>query len=169
MTLAHRSDMDGWTPAIHGDRLRGRVKTLAYLLMVTLLSACANPLMRQAGRDCDPEADQLFPVVLQSQRVTEPMVVQVPDGSQHCITESVRQGDRTSAITRCVPNYTLQTRWIERWVNVDLNAKERNVWHERCVQQLCLERTGNTACEAPPDAPSSPSPGPVRPTALPAQ
>lgn len=127
-----------------GSRLRGCV-----LLCCLWLSACANPLLRQASQDCNPEAYQLFPQVLQSQRVTEPVVVQVPDGSQHCITETVRQGDRTTAFTRCVPNYTMQTRWMERWVNVDLNARERNIWHERCVQQLCIQRVGNTACEAP--------------------
>lgn len=112
-----------------------------------LLSGCANPLLRQARTDCDPEAHRLFPVVLQSQRVTEPVTVQVPDGGQHCTSESVRQGDRSFINTRCVPTYTIQTRWVERWVNVDLNAKERGIWLERCAQQLCVQRVGNPECE----------------------
>ena len=99
----------------------------------------------------------MFPTVIQSQRVTEPMVVQVPDGSQHCITETVRQGDRSTAVTRCVPNYTLQTRWVDRWISVDLNARERGIWHERCVQQWCVQHVGNSNCE-PPTPASSASP-----------
>ena len=125
------------------------------ILAVALLSACASPMLRQARQDCDPESYQLFPVVLQLQRVTEPMVVHVPDGTQRCITESVRQGDRTTSVSRCVPNTILQTRWIERWVNVDLNARERSIWHDRCVQQLCVQRAGNTTCDTPPAASTS--------------
>ena len=122
-----------------------------------LLTACVNPQLRQARSDCDPEAYRLFPTVIQSQRVTEPLVVQVPDGSQHCITETVRQGDRSTAVTRCVPNYTLQTRWVDRWISVDLNARERGIWHERCVQQWCVQHVGNSNCE-PPTPASSASP-----------
>ena len=128
---------------------------ITFALIVSLggfLQGCANPLLRQASADCDPEAYRLFPVVMQSQRVTEPVVVQVPDGTQHCISEAVRQGDRSTTITRCVPNYTMQTRWMERWVNIDLNARERRVWHERCVQQLCVERVGHPACVQSPKA-----------------
>jgi hypothetical protein len=124
--------------------------TRAWLVgLILLITGCANPLQRQASADCDPEAYRIFPQVIQSQRVTEPVMVQVMDGTQHCVTELLRPGDRTSAVTRCVPNVTLQTRWVDRSVNVDLNAKERNIWHERCVQQLCVERVGNTKCEAP--------------------
>jgi hypothetical protein len=119
------------------------------LTLAMLLSACANPQLRQARADCEPESLRLFPVVLQSQRITEPVVVQVPDGTQNCVAEAVRQGDRTVTVTRCVPNYMMQTRWIDRWVNVDLNAKERAVWHDRCVQQLCVERWGNPQCQEP--------------------
>ena len=122
---------------------------LCSLISVMMLAGCANPLLRQARVDCDPEAYQIFPQVLQTQRVTEPMVVQVPDGTQHCITELVRPGDKSSAVTRCVPNFTVQTRWVDRWINVDLNAKERSIWHERCVKQLCVQRVGNPACDEP--------------------
>lgn len=142
------------------------------LLVVTggLLQGCANPLLRQASNDCDPEAFRLFPMVMQSQRVTEPVVVQVPDGTQHCISEAVRQGDRSTTITRCAPNYTMQTRWMDRWINIDLNAKERSIWHERCVQQLCVERVGNPTCVQPPSPAASATQGqthsvtPVAPT-----
>lgn len=142
------------TPTLPGHRLYGRRCIWLCATVVSLLSACANPLLRQARQDCDPQAYELFPLVLHSQRVTEPVVVQVPDGTQHCITESIRQGDRSAVVTRCVPNYTMQTRWMDRWVNVDLNAKERTIWHERCVQQLCIERAGNTACEPKPATPT---------------
>ena len=140
------------TPAANSVPPRGRYHVAWCVLVSALLTACANPVLRQARQDCDPDAYQLFPVVLQSHRVTEPVVVQVPDGTQHCITESVRQGERTTAFTRCVPNYMMQTRWVDRWVQVDLNARERNIWHERCVQQLCVQRAGNTSCETPPAA-----------------
>jgi len=144
-----------------------RAHLAGYVLICALLTACANPVLRQARQDCDPESHQLFPVVMQSHRVTEPVVVQVPDGTQHCITESVRQGDRTTAVTRCVPNYMMQTRWMDRWVQIDLNARERNIWHERCVQQLCIQRAGNTSCEPPPvvttPLPPSPPPSPSTP------
>lgn len=129
------------------------------LIALALMTGCANPIQRQASADCDPEAYQIFPRVMQMQRVTEPMVVQVPDGTHNCFTELVRPGDRASAVTRCTPNYTMQTRWVERWIQVDLNAKERTIWHARCVQQLCVERVGNPACEAPAPAPvSAPTP-----------
>ena len=146
--------------ATRGTLAQGWCKLFLCALAGGLLSACANPMLRQARQDCDPESHQLFPVVLQSQRVTEPVVVQVPDGTQHCITETVRQGDRTTAVSRCVPNFIVQTRWIDRWVNVDLNARERSIWHERCVQQLCVQRAGNTACESTP-GPSSVMPAPA--------
>jgi hypothetical protein len=128
-----------------------------------LLQGCANPLLRQASADCDPEAYRLFPVVMQSQRVAEPVVVQVPDGTQHCVSEAVRQGDRSTTVTRCAPNYTMQTRWMDRWVNIDLNARERGIWHARCVQQLCVERVGHPACEqpSPPSHVTNPVPSPV--------
>jgi hypothetical protein len=112
-----------------------------------VLTGCANPLLRQARHDCEPEAFRLFPMVVQSQRITEPMVVQVPDGTQQCLTEVVRQGDHNASVTRCVPNYAMQTRWVDRWVNVDLNARERNIWLDRCAQDLCVQRVGNPTCE----------------------
>lgn len=140
------------TPSVTRVTPRGWSLGAWCALASALLTACANPVLRQARQDCDPEAYQLFPVVLQSHRVTEPVVVQVPDGTQHCLTESVRQGERTTAFTRCVPNYMMQTRWVDRWVQVDLNARERTIWHERCVQQLCVQRAGNTSCDLPPAA-----------------
>ena len=155
----HFSDL---SLANRGALAQGWGKLFWCALAGCLLSACANPMLRQARQDCDPESHQLFPVVLQSQRVTEPVVVQVPDGTQRCITETVRQGDRTTAVSRCAPNFILQTRWIDRWVHVDLNARERGIWHERCVQQLCVQRAGNTACESTP-APSAAMPTPAMP------
>ena len=136
-----------FTRPVH-RRLTSRPWQIAQAVsLLLLLSGCANPLLRQARTDCEPEAHRIFPVVLQSQRVTEPVTAQVPDGGQHCTSESVRQGDRSVTNTRCVPTFTTQTRWVERWVNVDLNAKERGIWLERCAQQLCVERVGNPQCD----------------------
>jgi hypothetical protein len=105
-------------------------------------------MLRQARHDCEPEAFRLFPVVMQSQKVSEPMVVQVPDGRQQCLSDMVRQGDHTASVTRCAPHYVTQTRWVDLWVNVDLNAKERAIWLERCAQDLCVQRVGDPTCEA---------------------
>ena len=135
------------------------------------LLGCANPMLRQASADCDPEAYRLFPLVMQTQRMTEPVVVQVPDGTHHCVSEAVRQGDRSTTLTRCKPNYMVQTRWVDRWIQVDLNAKERGIWHERCVQQLCVQRVGHPACEQSsnpinPATPGAPASTPIDAPAL---
>ena len=146
-------------PPVQASVLRYRSLCAVVGAGLFLLGGCANPMLRQASVDCDPESYRLFPIVLQSHRITEPVVVQVPDGTQHCITETVRQADRSTAVTRCMPNFTMQTRWTERWINVDLNAKERGIWHDRCVQQLCVERLGNPSCE-PPTPAVNPAPSP---------
>ena len=146
-------------PPVQASVLRYRSLCAVVGAGLFLLGGCANPMLCQASVDCDPESYRLFPIVLQSHRITEPVVVQVPDGTQHCITETVRQADRSTAVTRCMPNFTMQTRWTERWINVDLNAKERGIWHDRCVQQLCVERLGNPSCE-PPTPAVNPAPSP---------
>ena len=112
-----------------------------------MLSACATPEWKQASVECDPEAYRIFPVVQQTERIMEPAVVQVPDGSQSCVSESVKSGDKTRTVTRCTPNMVMQTQWVQRWVTRDLNERERRIWHERCVNQLCEQRYGNTKCD----------------------
>jgi len=112
-----------------------------------LLSGCATQEWKQASVECNPEAYRIFPVVQQTERITEPVVVQVPDGSQSCVSESVKSGDKTRTVTHCTPNMVMQTQWVQRWVTRDLNERERRIWHERCVNQLCVQRYGNTQCE----------------------
>jgi hypothetical protein len=124
-----------------------RAPALIACSLALFLTACATPEWKQASQDCDPEAFRLFPVVRQTERVTEPVVVQVPDGSQTCVSESVRSGDKTTTVSRCTPHLVMQTQWVSRWVTVDLNERERRLWHDRCVSQLCVQRYGNLKCE----------------------
>jgi hypothetical protein len=129
------------------DTMRKMLRMSVIAVSTLLLGACATTEWKQASVECDPEAYRIFPVVHQTERITEPAVVQVPDGSQSCISESVKSGDKTRTVTRCTPNMVMQTQWVQRWVTRDLNERERRIWHERCVSQLCVQRYGNAKCD----------------------
>jgi hypothetical protein len=87
-----------------------QTRFFAFFLML-FIGGCATPEYQQARSQCDGEGLKLYPVVQQPQIFRRSRVVEVPDGSTVCETQSVQNKEKrtemSSARSVCRPGMKL--------------------------------------------------------------
>ncbi len=119
--------------------------------LVVFVSACATPEYQQARSQCDGEGLNLYPVVQQPQVFRRSRVVEVPDGSTVCETQSVQNKEKRTEVSSvrsvCRPGMKPVTEYYDETVMVDVNRVARNAHVDQCASKLCLQRYGNIECK----------------------
>lgn len=119
--------------------------------LVLFIGGCATPEYQQARSQCDGEGLNLYPVVQQPQVFRRSRVVEVPDGSTVCETQSVQNKEKrtemSSASSVCRPGMKLVTEYYDETVMVDVNRGARDAHADQCARTLCLQQYGNIKCK----------------------
>ena len=118
---------------------------------VLFVSACATPEYQQARSQCDGEGLNLYPVVQQPQVFRRSRVVEVPDGSTVCETQSVQSKEKRTEVSSvrsvCRPGMKPVTEYYNETIMVDVNRGARDAHVDQCAGRLCLQRYGNIKCK----------------------
>ena len=124
---------------------------ICVFIVVLFVSACATPEYQQARSQCEGEGLNLFPVVQQPQIFRRSRVVEVPDGSTVCETQSVQNKEKRTEVSTvrsvCRPGMKPVTEYYDETVMVDMNRVARDVHVDQCASKLCLRRYGNMKCK----------------------
>lgn len=124
---------------------------ICVFIVVLFVSACATPEYQQARSQCEGEGLNLFPVVQQPQIFRRSRVVEVPDGSTVCETQSVQNKEKRTEVSSvrsvCRPGMKPVTEYYDETVMVDMNRVARDVHVDQCASKLCLQRYGNMKCK----------------------
>ena len=124
---------------------------ICVFIVVLFVSACATPEYQQARSQCEGEGLNLFPVVQQPQIFRRSRVVEVPDGSTVCETQSVQNKEKRTEVSSvrsvCRPGMKPVTEYYDETVMVDMNRVARDVHVDQCASKLCLQRFGNMKCK----------------------
>lgn len=124
---------------------------ICVFIVVLFVSACATPEYQQARSQCEGEGLNLFPVVQQPQIFRRSRVVEVPDGSTVCETQSVQNKEKRTEMSSvrsvCRPGMKPVTEYYDETVMVDMNRVARDVHVDQCASKLCLQRYGNMKCK----------------------
>jgi len=124
---------------------------ICVFIFVLFVSACATPEYQQARSQCEGEGLNLFPVVQQPQIFRRSRVVEVPDGSTVCETQSVQNKEKRTEVSTvrsvCRPGMKPVTEYYDETVMVDMNRVARDVHVDQCASKLCLQRYGNMKCK----------------------
>lgn len=124
---------------------------ICVFIVVLFVSACATPEYQQARSQCEGEGLNLFPVVQQPQIFRRSRVVEVPDGSTVCETQSVQNKEKRTEVSTvrsvCRPGMKPVTEYYDETVMVDMNRVARDVHVDQCASKLCLQRYGNMKCK----------------------
>lgn len=124
---------------------------ICVFIFVLFVSACATPEYQQARSQCEGEGLNLFPVVQQPQIFRRSRVVEVPDGSTVCETQSVQNKEKRTEVSSvrsvCRPGMKPVTEYYDETVMVDMNRVARDVHVDQCASKLCLQRYGNMKCK----------------------
>jgi hypothetical protein len=128
------------------------LQTRLYIFFLILfLGACATPEYQQARSQCDGEGLNLYPVVQQPQVFRRSRIVQVPDGSTVCETQSVQNKEKRTEVSSvrsvCRPGMRPATEYYDETVMVDINRGARDAHVDQCARTLCLQRYGNLKCK----------------------
>ena len=128
------------------------LQTRLYIFFLILfLGACATPEYQQARSQCDGEGLNLYPVVQQPQVFRRSRIVQVPDGSTVCETQSVQNKEKRTEVSSvrsvCRPGMRPVTEYYDETVMVDVNRGARDAHVDQCARTLCLQRYGNLKCK----------------------
>jgi hypothetical protein len=119
--------------------------------LVLFVNACATPEYQQARSQCYGEGLNLYPVVQQPQVFRRSRVVEVPDGSTVCETQSVQNKEKRTEVSSvrsvCRPGMKPVTEYYDETVMVDVNSGARNAHVDQCTSKLCLQRYGNMKCK----------------------
>ena len=124
---------------------------ICVFFVVLFVGACATPEYQQARSQCEGEGLNLFPVVQQPQIFRRSRVVEVPDGSTVCETQSVQNKEKRTEVSSvrsvCRPGMKPVTEYYDETVMVDMNRVARDVHVDQCASKLCLQRYGNMKCK----------------------
>ena len=124
---------------------------ICVFIVVLFVSACATPEYQQARSQCEGEGLNLFPVVQQPQIFRRSRVVEVPDGSTVCETQSVQNKEKRTEVSSvrsvCRPGMKPVTEYYDETVMVDINRGARDAHVDQCASKLCLQRYGNMKCK----------------------
>ena len=128
------------------------LRTRLYVFFLVLfIGACATLEYQQARSQCDGEGLNLYPVVQQPQVFRRSRVVQVPDGSTVCETQSIqnkeKRAEMSSVRSVCRPGMRPVTEYYDETVMVDINRGARDAHVDQCARTLCLQRYGNLKCK----------------------
>ena len=119
--------------------------------LVLFVNACATPEYQQARSQCYGQGLNLYPVVQQPQVFRRSRVVEVPDGSTVCETQSVQNKEKRTEVSSvrsvCRPGMKPVTEYYDETVMVDVNSGARNAHVDQCTSKLCLQRYGNMKCK----------------------
>jgi hypothetical protein len=119
--------------------------------LAVFVSACATPEYQQARGQCDGEGLNLYPVVQQPQVFRRSRVVEVPDGSTVCETQSIQNKEKRTEVSSvrsvCRPGMKQVTEYYDETVMVDVNRGARDAHVDQCAGRLCLQRYGNIKCK----------------------
>lgn len=119
--------------------------------LALFVSACATPEYQQARSQCDGEGLNLYPVLQQPQVFRRSRVVEVPDGSTVCETQSVQNKEKRTEVSSvrsvCRPGMKQVTEYYDETVMVDVNRGARDAHVDQCAGRLCLQRYGNIKCK----------------------
>jgi hypothetical protein len=120
-------------------------------LLVLFIGACATPEHQQARSQCEGEGLNLYPVVQQPQIFRRSRVVEVPDGSTICETQSIQNKEKRTELSSvrsvCRPGTKPVTEYYDETVMVDVNRGARDAHVDQCAGKLCLQRYGNMKCK----------------------
>jgi hypothetical protein len=119
--------------------------------LALFVGACATPEYQQARSQCESEGLKLYLVVQQPQVFRRSRVVEVPDGSTVCETQSVQNKEKRTEVSSvrsvCRPGMKPVTEYYDETVMVDVNRGARDAHVDRCAGKLCLQRYGNIKCK----------------------
>lgn len=120
-------------------------------LLVLFIGACATPEYQQARSQCEGEGLTLYPVVQQPQIFRRSRVVEVPDGSTICETQSIQNKEKRTELSSvrsvCRPGTKPVTEYYDETVMLDVNRGARDAHVDQCAGKLCLQRYGNMKCK----------------------
>jgi len=89
--------------------------------------------------------------VQQPQIFRRSRVVEVPDGSTICETQSIQNKEKRTELSSvrsvCRPGTKPVTEYYDETVMVDVNRGARDAHVDQCAGKLCLQRYGNMKCK----------------------
>jgi hypothetical protein len=110
-----------------------------------LLSACASPEWQLANNDCAARYNAEIPSDYRPMLVVRNQSVPMA-GGYHCVPNG-RGHDRG---TVCYPYNSWGYMPYSTWEMVDINTERRQAAIRACTASACLNRYGNSACDAAP-------------------
>ena len=143
--------LDSWPRLEPRDRAMVQLRRILVAACL-VLAACTTPERRAALDACTLEWHSRMPAEHESRTVTRHRLEEVPDGTETCITETVRDRSdplRSRYTTRrtCTPNMKEIRIPYQVRQEVDIHAEDRNVRIRDCAARRCLASHGSVSCK----------------------